>query len=276
MNRMMYSLIALLASMVLSFGPREARAAAPPNDDIRNATEIRDFPSHRRLDTRDATTAPGDPECWGFVGHSVWFRVTAPTSASLPLTVHTIGSDFDTVVSIYTMTEGRLTEIRCDDNAVHPTSVAMFTAEAGQTYYIMVGSSGRAPGGDLQLGVERARAASNDALRDATVIEGLPFVDAVEMSRTTISLDEPPLCEVYGTIWYSFTPTESDQIFVAAFADAEFEPTIGLYERTPSGWELVSQSCGSQWKGGVDAGRTYVLGVGTRRGPNRAVTLVVQ
>jgi hypothetical protein len=126
--------------------------AAPANDDIAQATVITALPfTDGPLDTNAATTAPEDPSCAGR-SHTVWYVVT-PT-ADLSLIVHTFGSQYDTTVSAYTGTPGALTQIACnddyyDDSVYSLQSRVVFSAVAGTTYYIMVGSWYSSPGGRL-------------------------------------------------------------------------------------------------------------------------------
>jgi hypothetical protein len=126
--------------------------AAPANDKIAHATAITALPfSDGPRYTTTATTAANDPDCAGR-GHTVWYVVT-PT-ADLSMIVHTFGSKYDTTLSVYTGAPGALTPIDCNNDYFNGTSSSLqsrvaFSAAAGTTYYIMVGSSGSSPGGRL-------------------------------------------------------------------------------------------------------------------------------
>lgn len=72
-------------------------------------------------------------------GNSVWWRWTAP--ADLDFTINTMGSDFDTVLAVYTGSNAsNLTEIASNDdrNALDWTSQVSFEAVEGTTYHIAV------------------------------------------------------------------------------------------------------------------------------------------
>src|SRR5215510_1498126 len=117
------------------------------NDEMANATVMTALPfTDGPLHTNGTTTAPGDPSCHG-PGHTVWYTVT-PT-ADLSLIVHTFGSNYDTTVSVYTGTPGALTQLACNDDFHSLQSWVAFSAVAGTTYYIMVGSYYYRPGGRL-------------------------------------------------------------------------------------------------------------------------------
>jgi hypothetical protein len=125
--------------------------AAPAHDKIANATVITALPFTDGLYTSGATTAADDPDCAGR-GPTVWYVVT-PT-ADLSMIVHTFGSKYDTTLSVYTGAPGALTQIACNNDYFNGTSSSLqsrvaFSATAGTTYYIMVGSAASSPGGRL-------------------------------------------------------------------------------------------------------------------------------
>ncbi len=81
-----------------------------------------------------------DPACdSGSVNNaSAWWEWTAPSTG--PVTFETIGSTFDTVLSVYTgATVGALAEVACDDEGgTGNTSLVTFQATAGTTYHLHV------------------------------------------------------------------------------------------------------------------------------------------
>jgi hypothetical protein len=130
-----------------------------PNDDISSATVVAPLPFVDLLDTTDATTDPGDPICAGN-GHTVWYRFTA--SQDMRIVADTLfgsgffGSAYNTTLSVYTGEPGALTQIACnDDSAGSLQSQVEFDATAGQTFFLMVGSSGSEPAGPLVLSVRQ-------------------------------------------------------------------------------------------------------------------------
>jgi hypothetical protein len=98
-----------------------------------------------------ATTEPGEPEHAGNGGpyHSVWWDWSDNTTAMAPenstegdtLMIDTEGSDFDTVLAVYTgMTVSNLTPIAANDDAGPgiETSEVSFQFNPGTTYHIVV------------------------------------------------------------------------------------------------------------------------------------------
>lgn len=129
-----------------------AVAVPPPNDDIDDAKNISNkMPWKFTADTTEATLDITDPSCEG-KSRSVWFKYTRPKKwGSRRVELNTFGSDYDTVLSVYSGRPGNLERIRCSDNAAGYQSKLFFKAEPGKTYWIMVGSARNSAGGKLKL-----------------------------------------------------------------------------------------------------------------------------
>jgi hypothetical protein len=97
-----------------------------------------------------AATSAGDPApvCQASFGKGVWFTYTPSSSGTV--TISTCGSDFDTVLAVYSGSCGALTPFACNDDngpacATTRASVS-FSATSGTTYLILAGGSGGASG----------------------------------------------------------------------------------------------------------------------------------
>ena len=75
----------------------------PPNDDFSEAIEVDHLSGQITSSNVGATTEPGEH---GVGNYSVWWWWRSPANGRL--TVDTIGSDFDTVLGVYTGTQGQL------------------------------------------------------------------------------------------------------------------------------------------------------------------------
>ncbi|HEY7546091.1 MAG TPA: sialidase family protein [Blastocatellia bacterium] len=122
----------------------------PLNDSCQTPRIIDALTYIDNLETSLATSSPDDPVlCAGDQGtHSVWYRFTPSVNTVYGL--DSFGSNFDTVLSVYTGACGSLAQVACDDDSgPGNSSLLTFTASAGQTYLIEV--AGKESGGMLRL-----------------------------------------------------------------------------------------------------------------------------
>ena len=127
-----------------------------PNDNCANALAI-GVGTQPLLDTRSATTAVADPIQQCTLGgasknsRSVWFRYTPSGTGSA--IVNTVGSSYDTVLTVYTGTCAALSTVGCDDDgAINMASRVQLNVAAGTSYLIEVTAKGAAgAGGTLKL-----------------------------------------------------------------------------------------------------------------------------
>jgi hypothetical protein len=113
----------------------------PSNDECVNATVITSIPFTDIVDATTATSNPADPSLgcnWDGArtdGNTVWY-VWTPTD-NVHVQISTFGSDYDTVLGVYTGDCENLVEVACLD--VGLADAGMFEAEADVTYFIKVG-----------------------------------------------------------------------------------------------------------------------------------------
>ena len=94
------------------------------------------------------------------VGHTVWYRIVGTGG---PVTVDTAGSDYDTIIAVYTADgSGGFTPVpdACvDDVGLDPIGVTLqsavtFDTVAGTTYYVQIGGYPQSfPYGNLRVAV---------------------------------------------------------------------------------------------------------------------------
>ncbi|MGH8939801.1 MAG: hypothetical protein ACRDV2_10705, partial [Actinomycetes bacterium] len=149
-----------MTAAVMAATTAPAHAAAPANDDISAAIPITAVPTTLEADTSEATVAADDPtDCVG-PRATVWYALTVPTATRVQL--DTIGSDYDTTLSVFTGNPGALSPIACNDDRVELASGVRFDAEASTTYLVMAGTccfgepGEVGPGGHLVLNVSEA------------------------------------------------------------------------------------------------------------------------
>jgi hypothetical protein len=114
----------------------------PGNDFFSNARAIVGATGTVSGDNFLATKEPGEPDHAGNSGgRSIWYRWDAPSS--IPTTINTLGSDFDTVMAVYTgnSVSGLTLIVSNDDIGGTPhnlLSQVSFNAIGGTTYLIAV------------------------------------------------------------------------------------------------------------------------------------------
>jgi len=154
-------------------------AAAPRNDSPSTAIDIPSIPFSYEQDTTGAD-ANGPRFCSN--NTSVFFTFTP--SDTVRVQVDTFGSDYDTVLGIYTR-DGRVDPVRCDDDRLGVASGARFRARAGTTYFMMVaqccGSGDSYGGGNLVLHVDAISIAALEAMLE---VSGTGTFDPVGGSAT--------------------------------------------------------------------------------------------
>ena len=127
----------------------ETRSGRPNGDDFNTAQPIEGGLSLN--DTLAATAEPGEPLHAGVPGgKSVWWRWQATASAQV--TIDTLGSDFDTVLAVYTGDSlETLNSVAFNDDTAGLLSEVSFNATPGTTYFVAVDGFAGASGSVLSL-----------------------------------------------------------------------------------------------------------------------------
>lgn len=102
-----------------------------------------------------ATTEPGEQIPCGAIGSTLWYQLPASTSGWI--TVDGLGSNFDTVIAIYSSPTPAalattMTPVTCDDDYYGLISSVQFNADPTQFYYIQFGGFNGAQG-TIQMNV---------------------------------------------------------------------------------------------------------------------------
>lgn len=150
-----------------------AAQAAPVNDSIFSATAIRTRTFAVQEDTRTATTDyDNDQWCFGY-NKTVWFVLTPPETGRV--TLSTVGSTYDTTLSVYTGSPSKLGKIDCVDDTDGSQEQLGLDVVQGRTYYVQVAAySGRPTGGNLSFGVSFTPASWHDLVSLGSSIRDWP------------------------------------------------------------------------------------------------------
>lgn len=142
------------ATLATELDDGSAPPPPPANDAFASPITISTSPYTNTQNISGATTAGDDPTfaCLTHEGtNSVWYKVTPSSSGTL--TVDTIGSNFDTVLAVWTgSTPASLTSVACNDDISYPSNVqsrVQASVTAGQVYYIE--AAGYSGGGNLTI-----------------------------------------------------------------------------------------------------------------------------
>ncbi|HEX8066882.1 MAG TPA: hypothetical protein VF520_10175 [Thermoleophilaceae bacterium] len=179
---------------------------SPPNDDFADALPLVGPIAELAGITLGATQEPCEPvHDDNYYDPSVWFHWTAPASGAV--TLDTTGSDFPTVLGIYTG------DVLCKLARVPVTRVSgpnvpakrVFRAEAGVTYRIAVDGA-RARTGVYRLSLRLDGAPANDLFDRAEQLTGALAATAGTNEGATGEAGEPTAGGPQATsVWYSWT-----------------------------------------------------------------------
>ncbi len=230
---------------------------APANDDFANATVISSLPYGNTQDTTSATTEANDPvlpcipNWWWTNGgqgwHSVWYAYTATADGALH--VDTAGSDYDTVLGVWTGPWGALNNVACDDDSGAGTLSSLDVAVvAGTTYYIEVAGYFNSSAGTLVLSADLLAPPANDDFDHAFVIADTPYTYSQDTSRATTAGDDPTF-QSCGTgsgqahahsVWYRFTP-DTDGVLYLDTSGSDYDTVLAVW--TGSRGALTPVAC---------------------------------
>jgi N-acetylneuraminic acid mutarotase len=198
--------------------------AQPANDNFSNRISIATG-SVIAAQNQGATVEPGETNHAGIVGgKSVWWSWTAPSNCSA--LVNTEGSDFDTVVGVYTGNSlAGLVLVGASDDYAGVTSLAGFQATVGVTYQIAVDGNNRV-GGNITLQVLTFPNPPNDNFANATVLAGTSI--SVTASNTFAATLEPGEPGMYGSVWWQWQAPASGGISIDT-SGGDFSPGVVVY-----------------------------------------------
>jgi len=258
---------------------------APANDNFASPAIVAGLPYTKTGIKNDgATTQSGEdlavPPCTGTggIGKTVWFRYTP--SQNVSATIDTIGSDYDTIVTVFRGTAlTALTQLACDDDSGgnHLSRITSFPMTAGQTYDFQVGGfidpNQPVAVGNLTFNITVV-GPSNDAFGNASLIGSLPFqVTKVDTTLASTEPNEPtdpgcnPTAPITDTLWYKYMPASTVTVTASTVGStttdgvSKMDTVLGLYRGTAIG-ALTKIACDDD--SGVapgNAGASRITGV---------------
>lgn len=252
--------------------------AAPNNDNLATAINITNLPYTHQQSTQDADNEPAEllSKCFEdfttkFDSASVWYQYTATRNQMV--TFDTLGSDYDTLLSIWQGNHHPLTEIDCnDDNGSQIQSHLNLSLKKDTTYYINI-SGFRGANGNLTLNAKFVNSLLNDNLADAIEITSDANFSYSNAQNTKEAINESneqvSRCgsDSQGSVWYQYTATDN-QLVVFDTVSSDYNTILSVW--TGSQHPLTEMAC-DDGNGGPESrvsvefskGTTYYISVAT-------------
>ncbi len=220
--------IALSLSLVAPPTPR------PANDNFASAATLTGDNTTATVVTAAATAETGEPSHGSSspAAKSVWYKWTA--SATGICTISTRGSDYDTLLAIYTGSAlNALTlVVRDDDGGGNTTSQASFVTTAGATYNIAIdGYAGAAGNAALSLAFTLgASAPTNDNFAAATILTGSTATNPGVTVAASRESGEPAHAGYTAahSVWFRWT-APSNGLLQLSTIGSSFDTVLAVY-----------------------------------------------
>ena len=271
-----------------------SQAGPPPaNDEFANRITLTGSTVSTIGSNVGATIVNEEPVHAGNIGgKSVWWTWTAPANGLV--TIDTAGSDFDTLLAVYTgnvLSSLALVAGNDDATSGERSSSVFFNASSGTTYQIAVdGYSGEtriAAEGSITLNIDRfsGQVPANDNFANATVVSGAGFSVGGSNVGTTVEEDEPIHAGNLGgkSVWWRWTAPASGVVnlstsgsnfdtLLAAYAGASLDAlsTIADNDDDPAGGTRTSALVFN-----ATAGETYHIAVDGYNGVSGNIVLTL-
>ncbi|MEJ2147676.1 MAG: hypothetical protein P8020_21365 [Acidobacteriota bacterium] len=155
----------------------------PANDDFDDAAVVgrRQLPFLDLVDTSEAQIQTDEPatQCGStekpLQSASVWYRLNNDLTIPLDIDLSTAGSEFDTVVQVYSEEGSALTPLACDDGSESGARASLtFRAEPGRSYPVKVAALGDSRGGNLVFAASAQGGTSGDLVLTAVPPDRTP------------------------------------------------------------------------------------------------------
>jgi hypothetical protein len=231
----------------------------PSNDDFAGAKVLGGWSATDTVNTTLATREIGEPDHSELGGRSVWYSWTSPSTG--PASVSTVGSDFDTLLGVYTgATLGTLATVSTrDDYPISTRATVTFSAVAGTTYRIAVDGY-RGASGTAVVGVNVRP--PNDDFANGYVIDGDIARTSGYSINATVEGGEPNHAGA-GTdtsVWWYWTPAASHAATIDTYG-SDFDTVLGVYTGAAVG-SLVAVASNDN-TGGIQSRVTFAAVAGT-------------
>jgi hypothetical protein len=219
-----------------------ANFAPAPNDDFASLIQIIGLTNEYSFNTSTATKEPGEPEHAGNRGgRSLWWSFAYPASGVV--TLSTLGSDFDTLLAVYSQGSGPIIVSNLvplwsndDESSGGRSSFLQFTNEPNRVYYIAV------DGYEGAAGLARLKTTwsapfdlppANDNFASAFILPAGAATIQIDTAAATLEANEPERLGIKGgrSIWFRWTAPASGKAKVST-KGSNFDTVLAVYTGT--------------------------------------------
>ena len=247
------------------------------NDNFADAVAITSLPYSVSVSTVGSTGEVGEPSHGegssdgDTDSRSRWWSYTPATNVSI--NVSFLGSDFDTVLSIYTgpSLDALTEEYGNDDSDFDSTSLITNANLTGGTTYYVVADGYSQQTGQLKFSVTENVNLGNDNFANAVVIPSLPYSAGATSLGASAEAGEPEHAGYGGpneSIWWAYTPTVNQTVNISTVGSL-IVSILGIY--TGPSVDALTEVASSDGNGnlgassvsglGLSAGTTYYIAV---------------
>jgi subtilisin family serine protease len=215
-------------------------AVVPDNDDFINAEELIGAFGEVSGFNITGSGEGGEPNHGGVSNPlaSVWWKWTA--SADGLLYLNTFGSDFDTVLAVYTGSAiNSLSEVATNDDSGDTTQSSLaISVTAGVTYYIAVDGFDVGEGQiSLEYNYVDSDSISNDDFAERTILPSAS-TDTFGLNVGATGEDDEPNhasnSDPLASVWWSWIAPADGQLTISTNGST-FDTTLGVYQGTSVG-----------------------------------------
>ena len=215
------------------------------NDHLANAQRIDTVPQQITQQQVSMSLEESEvlPSCQKEISSSMWYQYTATETATLSL--DTLNSDFNTVLSVWTGDSHPLTELACNDDSNGVSSRLNFITQKNTTYYIQVGEAKSLAGENesnniMVLTVQHPPV--NDEQDNAFIIDGsLPYLYQQDTQGAGQSRKElTPSCATAGaTVWYRYTANKDETLHIST-ENSAYDTVLSVWQQQADTWQELA------------------------------------
>jgi|GEM_PF-6057668 len=261
----------LFTFLFAALAPTTAFATGPANDDFADALTVTAGILNSGSNST-ATAEPGEPRhinggIQASGGHSVWYAWSAPADGTA--IVETTGSDFDTILAMYTNSAGSTIDTLApslynDDSGGVNTSKLTVPVISGRQYFFAVDGYTAAAKGMVNFKISFAAGNPvNDHFANATPLAGATGQLYATSVGATVDAGDPVQDLAGSSVWFSWTaPLTGQATFRASALLGEDATKIAAYTGATIATAIsIADDSSDTVKFNVTAGTTYRLRV---------------